>query len=67
MAILKAGRPTNRKEKILAAVREKEERTTRLNMNIPKSFHKKLKQRALDENITVNELAMKALSKYIGE
>jgi hypothetical protein len=67
MAILKAGRPTNRKEKILAAVREKEERTTRLNMNIPKSFHKKLKQRALDENITVTELAMKALSKYIGE
>lgn len=35
------------------------------NISLPKSFHKKIKQRALDEDITVNALALKALKEYI--
>ena len=35
------------------------------NISLPKSFHKKIKQRALDEDITINALALKALKEYI--
>lgn len=35
------------------------------NISLPKSFHKKIKQKALDEDITVNALALKALKEYI--
>ncbi|HXH54332.1 MAG TPA: hypothetical protein VNK03_01110 [Gammaproteobacteria bacterium] len=62
--ILKTGRPS-RKEKAIAAIQSSEEETIRMNVNIPRSFHKKIKQRALDENITVTELVCKSINKYM--
>ncbi|WP_218814202.1 toxin-antitoxin system HicB family antitoxin [Rickettsiella endosymbiont of Dermanyssus gallinae] len=37
----------------------------RMNVGLSKSLHKALKRRALDEDISVNALAVKALKKYI--
>lgn len=41
------------------------EETIRMNLNIPRVFHKQIKQRALDEDITVTELVSKAIRAYI--
>lgn len=64
MNTLKTGRPS-RKEKIIASVQRSDETTIRMNINIPKKFHKKIKQKALDEDITITELVMKAVNKYL--
>lgn len=37
----------------------------KMNISLSKSFHKKIKQKALDEDVTVNALALKALEEYI--
>lgn len=44
---------------------ENKEPVTRTNITLPKSFHKEIKQRALDEDITINALVLKALRKYM--
>lgn len=41
------------------------EEVTKMNVNIPKDFYKKIKQRALDEDTTVTEIVLKALSQYL--
>ena len=46
-----------------ASIKDKE--TSRLNIILPKDFHKKVKQRALDEDITVTELIYKAVKAYL--
>lgn len=43
----------------------KDGETSRLNIILPKDFHKKIKQRALDEDITVTELIYKAVKEYL--
>ncbi len=68
MSILKVGRPSlSQKEKAVSSIQELKEETIRMNVNIPKSFHKKIKQFALDKDITVTELVVKALADYIKE
>lgn len=67
MSILKAGRPSSKKEKAIASVQDSGAETIRMNVNIPKSFHKQIKQKALDEDTTVTEIVMKALKEYISK
>lgn len=50
----KAGRPKRHTEEMI-----------RMNINLPKSFYKKIKQKALDEETTVTEIVIKALEKYL--
>lgn len=65
MSLLKAGRPLSKKEKALASVKNIEEETMRMNVNVSKIFHKKIKQKALDEDTTVTEIVIKALNEYM--
>ncbi|MES2998698.1 MAG: hypothetical protein V4700_05185 [Pseudomonadota bacterium] len=37
----------------------------RTNISFPKSLHKQIKQCALDEEITINALVLKALKRYV--
>lgn len=65
MSILKSGRPS-RKEKALAEVSNPtRDETIRMNINMSKGFYKKIKQRALDEDITITDLVLKATEEYI--
>lgn len=66
MQILKTGRPTN-KEKAIAQIRNMNEDVIRINFNVPKHFHKQIKQRALDEDTTVTEVICKAVKEYISK
>jgi len=66
MTLLKSGRPTN-KQKAIEEVQKTKEDTVRMNVNISKVFHKQIKQKALDENITVTELVCKAVKGYISK
>lgn len=67
MSLLKAGRPLSKKEKALASVQDTEEETIRMNVNISKIFHKRIKQKALDEDTTVTEIVIKALNEYMSK
>ena len=67
MSLLKAGRPSNTKEKALASVQHAFVDTIRMNVNIPKSLHKQIKQRALDEDTTVTELIIKLMTDYLSK
>ena len=64
MSLLKAGRPSKR-EKAIASVQESTEETVRMNINVSKAFYKQIKQKALDDDITVTELVLKALKEQI--
>jgi predicted HicB family RNase H-like nuclease len=66
MSNLKIGRPS-RKEKAIAAVQDTQISTVRMNVNIQKELHRQLKQRALDENISVTDLVKKALHAYLSK
>lgn len=66
MNMLSTGRPS-RKDKAITSVQEKQEEKIRMNVNIPKPFYKKVKQRALDEDVTVTELVSKALYEYMSK
>ena len=66
MSLLKAGRPIGKKEKAIASIKDDEE-TIRMNINIPKDFHKQLKQKALDEDTTIKEIVMRALNEYMSK
>ena len=67
MSLLKAGRPAEKKEKILASVVDSEDQTIRMNINISKAFHKKIKQKALDEDTTVTAIVIKCLETYVNK
>lgn len=67
MNLLKTGRPSNKKEKAIAAVSDKTEGSIRMNVNISKALHKQIKQRALDEDRTVTEIVIKALNNYLSK
>jgi hypothetical protein len=64
MAIQKSGQV--RKKNKPSSQHPKED-FIRMNVNIPKSFHKKIKQKALDEDSTITEIVVNALNKYISE
>lgn len=44
---------------------DNKEPIVRTNISFPKSLHKQVKQSALDEEITINALVLKAIRKYI--
>jgi hypothetical protein len=66
MSILKTGRPSKNKEKLLSSVRDNIE-FIKMNVNIPKSLHKKIKQKTLDEDTTVTELVITALDEVVSK
>lgn len=66
MSELKTGRPS-RKEKAINAIRETKSETIRMNVNIPKSLLKQIKQKALDEDTNVSEIVKKLLTMYISK
>jgi predicted HicB family RNase H-like nuclease len=67
MSLLKAGRPTSKKERAIASVQETEEENVRMNINISKAFYKKIKLMALDKDITITDLVIKALNEYMSK
>jgi predicted HicB family RNase H-like nuclease len=67
MSILKAGRPSNKTEKAIAAVSNEAQDTIRMNVNISKSLHKKMKQKALDSDTTITELVIQALNDHLSK
>ncbi len=66
MSLLKSGRPTNRKQKIIQEVTNEKE-TIRLNVNLNKEFYKMIKLFALNNEYTVSELIIKSVSEYMSK
>jgi predicted HicB family RNase H-like nuclease len=66
MASIKQDDSVNRCNTMQDMQKIKEE-TIRMNINISKIFHKQIKQKALDEDITVTELVSKAIKAYISD
>lgn len=66
MSQLKTGRPS-KKDKAIASVQETQEGTIRMNVNIPKDFYKKIKQKALNEDTTVTDIVKQALNEYMSK
>jgi hypothetical protein len=66
MTLLKTGRPS-KKDKAIASVQDFEEESVRMNVNVSKSFYKKIKQKALDLDTTVTEIVIKAVNEYISK
>lgn len=66
MSKLSAGRPTRKKE-LIAEVTGSTQESVKLNFNVPKQTHKKLKQKALDEDTTVTQLLLNAVDKVLSE
>jgi hypothetical protein len=63
---LSAGRPSQKlPPKTLASLRNEDK--ARLNIEIDREFYRKVKQRALDDNTTVTDITLKALTQYLGE
>jgi len=46
-------------------VRTPKEPMIKMNNNIPRDFHKQIKQKALDEDTTVTELVCRVLKNYL--
>lgn len=68
MKLLKVGRPTSsKKDKAIDSVVKANENYTKIGLSILKSFYKQVKQRALDDDMTVTELVNKALEEYLNK
>lgn len=69
MSMLKVGRPsTSKKQRAIEEVQElKQEEIVKMNINIERSFYKKIKQKALDEDTTVTELVTRVVKEYISK
>lgn len=60
MSVLKSGRPS-------AKVKINKVETMKMNINIDKSFHKEIKRYALEHDITVTDLILTSVHKYINK
>lgn len=76
MSFLKAGRPTAQqtpKERALEAVREVETKPAqkpkmqRFNVDIPVELHWKMKARAAQDGMKLNEFAIKIFNEYLSK
>jgi predicted HicB family RNase H-like nuclease len=68
MSKLKAGRPsTSKKEKAIADVVSSSDNMVKMNVNITKALHKKMKQKALDNDTTVTTLVINALNEFLSK
>lgn len=63
MSVLKAGRPSNDKMKLMNELAKEE--TIKMNININKQFHKEVKQYALSNDMTVTDLILTSLRLYM--
>lgn len=63
MSVLKAGRPSNDKTKLMNKLAKEE--TIKMNINIKKQFHKEVKQYALAKDMTVTDLILTSLHLYM--
>jgi hypothetical protein len=62
---LSAGRPSQKlPPRTLASLRGEGEKA-RLNVDLPKTLYRQIKQRALDEDSTITELILKAVTEYL--
>lgn len=66
MSLLKAGRPT-KKDKAMAEVSNTKIEIVRLNLNVPKPFYKKIKQKAMDADMTMTQYVLRATSEYMNK
>jgi hypothetical protein len=63
MSVLKAGRPSNDKMKLMNELAKEE--TIKMNININKQFNKEVKQYALSNDMTVTDLILTSLRLYM--
>jgi len=64
MSLLKAGRPSIRKEKALLDVQTHKD-TQRLNVNVDREFYKSIKRFALEKDITISDLVIRSVNIYM--
>ena len=64
---LKVGRPSKAKEDLMSTVLDKKEATVRMNINLPKSLHKRLKMRAVEQEATITEIILKHVEDIVSE
>jgi hypothetical protein len=63
---LSAGRPSSKlPPRTLAALRDEDK--VRLNADIPKALYRRVKQRALDDEMTITKLTLNALTQYLSK
>lgn len=68
MSMLKAGRPsTSNKQKAMQDVQEQKEEVVKMVINVPRGFHRQIKQIALNEDTTVTELVNRSIREYINK
>lgn len=60
MSLLKSGRPS-------AKVSIQKEETMKMNININKSLHKEIKRYALENDMTITDLILTSLHKYMNK
>lgn len=70
--MLKAGRPSTKKktakEKAIEGVQEPDKNdTVRFNVDIPKELHKRIKIRAAEEDLKLNQLTIKLFTDYLSK
>lgn len=79
MTTLKAGKPSEQKKGVRLS--KKEARTAlqkpieaetgpdlaKMNINLPKDFYKRIKRRALDQDISVKVLVIRAIEAYLSK
>lgn len=66
MSKLASGRPS-RKETAIASVQDNKESVVRINVNVPKSFYKKIKQEALNRDLSITSIVKTAINEYISK
>ena len=65
--VLKAGRPSGRTAAHVAKPLEKIDEVMRLNVNLPKAQHLKMKRWALDNNLTLSDLVLNSVNEYMSK
>ena len=66
MTILKSGRPSLNKKKSLDLI-EDNKQIVKASINLEKSFHKKIKSYAVENDITLTELIKVSLEEYMSK
>lgn len=54
-------------EKTTTLIQNTKNITIRMNINISKKLHKKIKQKALDEDTTITKIVVEAINEYLSK
>ena len=54
-------------EKTTTLIQNTKNITIRMNINISKKLHKKIKQKALDEDTTITKIVIEAINEYLSK